>query len=191
VESIALIIGIAVVILLAVVGLIVGLLRPGKAKRQAPPPPKPGTDYAPGVGDDAEEPRDSATRTVDTLPEPGLVEPEVEVAPEAPVEPAPTIERPAEVAGRLARLRARLVRSNNALGKGLLALLSRDTIDEETWDEVEETLLTADLGVGPTTELVDRLRERVQVLGTRDPQRVHDMSPRSCSSSWARTWTGP
>ncbi len=175
-ESIALIIGIAVVILLAAVGLIVGLLRPGKAKRQAPPPPKPGTDYAPGVGDDAEEPRDSATRTVETLPEPGLVvEPEVEVAPEVPVTPTPTIERPAEVAGRLARLRTRLARSNNALGKGLLALLYRDTLDEATWDEVEETLLTADLGVGPTTELVDRLRERVRVLGTRDPKQVHDM----------------
>nr|WP_269204556.1 signal recognition particle-docking protein FtsY [Motilibacter deserti] len=49
----------------------------------------------------------------------------------------------------------------------MLALLSRDTLDEETWEEVEDTLLTADVGVGPTQELVERLRTRVRVLGTR------------------------
>ncbi len=73
------------------------------------------------------------------------------------------------------RLRARLARSNTALGKGLLALLTRDRVDEATWDEVEETLLLADLGTGPTTELVDRLRERVAVEGTADPVAVRAM----------------
>jgi fused signal recognition particle receptor len=76
------------------------------------------------------------------------------------------LEIPEPSAGRLRRLRARLARSNNALGKGLLALLSRDSIDDQTWDEIEETLLVADLGVGPTTELVERLRTRVRVEGT-------------------------
>jgi fused signal recognition particle receptor len=76
------------------------------------------------------------------------------------------LEIPEPSAGRLQRLRTRLARSNNALGKGLLALLSRDSIDDETWDEIEETLLVADLGVGPTMELVERLRTRVRVDGT-------------------------
>lgn len=76
------------------------------------------------------------------------------------------LEIPEPSSGRLQRLRARLARSNNALGKGLLALLSRDSIDDETWDEIEETLLVADLGVGPTMELVERLRTRVRVDGT-------------------------
>jgi len=76
------------------------------------------------------------------------------------------LEIPEPSAGRLRRLRARLARSNNALGKGLLALLSRDSIDDETWVEIEETLLVADLGVGPTMELVERLRTRVRVEGT-------------------------
>nr|WP_269205073.1 signal recognition particle-docking protein FtsY [Motilibacter aurantiacus] len=49
----------------------------------------------------------------------------------------------------------------------MLALLSRDTLDEETWEEVEDTLITADVGVAPTQELVERLRTRVRVLGTR------------------------
>ncbi|WP_125613490.1 signal recognition particle-docking protein FtsY [Specibacter cremeus] len=85
---------------------------------------------------------------------------------------APAVERPLPVEGRLVRLRARLAKSNNALGKGLLALLSRDTIDEFVWEEVEETLLLADIGTDSTTALVDTLRERVKVLGTRDPEHV-------------------
>ncbi|WLQ06442.1 signal recognition particle-docking protein FtsY [Arthrobacter oryzae] len=82
------------------------------------------------------------------------------------------VETPLPVAGRLTRLRERLVRSNNILGKGLLALLSSDKIDEDVWDEVEETLLLADLGTEPTMQLVDALRERVKVLGTRTPEQV-------------------
>jgi fused signal recognition particle receptor len=82
------------------------------------------------------------------------------------------VETPLPVAGRLMRLRERLVRSNNVLGKGLLALLSSDRIDEDVWDEVEETLLLADLGTEPTMQLVDALRERVKVLGTRSPEHV-------------------
>jgi fused signal recognition particle receptor len=83
-----------------------------------------------------------------------------------------SVETPLPVAGRLVRLRERLVRSNNVMGKGLLALLSSDKIDEDVWDEVEETLLLADLGTEPTMQLVDALRERVKVLGTRTPEQV-------------------
>ncbi|OFI39640.1 signal recognition particle-docking protein FtsY [Arthrobacter sp. SW1] len=99
-------------------------------------------------------------------------------APEADLEEEPAgletvqVETPAPVEGRLQRLRARLVKSNNILGKGLLALLSSDKIDENVWDEVEETLLLADLGTEPTLELVDALRERVKVQGTRTPEAV-------------------
>jgi fused signal recognition particle receptor len=96
-----------------------------------------------------------------------LAEPE----PAAPAAP-PALERPEPTAGRLVRLRARLARSQSTLGKGLLTLLARDTLDEETWEEVEGVLLTADVGVAPTQMLVDRLRTRVKVLGTRDPEEV-------------------
>jgi len=70
------------------------------------------------------------------------------------------------------RLRSRLARSNNALGKGLLALLASDKLDDEVWDEVEETLLSADVGITDTTAVVGHLRERVKVLGTRDPEEL-------------------
>src|SRR5947199_7636801 len=99
-----------------------------------------------------------------------------EAAPQVPVTPveeavpvaeAPAVERPEPTAGRLVRLRARLARSQNALGRGLLAVLARDRLDEDAWDEVEETLISADVGVEPTREIVERLRERTRVLGTR------------------------
>lgn len=89
--------------------------------------------------------------------------------------PGSDLDRPAPVAGRLVRLRERLARSNNLLGKGLLALLSRDKIDQDVWDEVEETLLMADLGSGPSERLVSALQQRVRVEGTEDPAKVKQM----------------
>jgi fused signal recognition particle receptor len=85
------------------------------------------------------------------------------------VEPeTPTIEAPEAPERRLTRLRRRLAGSNNALSRGLLLLISRDKIDDDTWDDFEETLITSDLGVAPTTELVDRLRTRFRVDGVSD-----------------------
>jgi len=114
----------------------------------------------------------------DLLERPPVREAEPEVEPVAPpvaqepvvVEPepeaAPVLEKPEPTAGRLVRLRTRLARSQNVLGRGLLALLSRDKLDDDTWDEVEESLILADVGVEATRQLVDRLRERARVLGT-------------------------
>jgi fused signal recognition particle receptor len=91
---------------------------------------------------------------------------------EPPAEPGVVLvgERPAPVDGRLVRLRARLARSQSTLGRGLLALLSRDRIDEGTWQDVEDVLLLADVGVLPTDELVNRLRDRVRIEGIASPE---------------------
>ena len=86
--------------------------------------------------------------------------------------PRIALEAPEPSAGRLVRLRSRLARSNNAVGKGLLGLLARDKLDEDTWEEIEEVLLTSDLGIGPTQELVEALRTRTRVLGTRSPEEL-------------------
>jgi fused signal recognition particle receptor len=79
------------------------------------------------------------------------------------------LERPEASAGRLQRLRARLAGSQNAFGRGLLAVLSRDAIDDQTWSDLEDTLVIADVGVEASRELVDRLRTRVRVDGVSDP----------------------
>ncbi|MFJ7625727.1 signal recognition particle-docking protein FtsY [Streptomyces sp. NPDC097595] len=161
----------AVVIALVAVGVISGLVVSSRKKKQLPPAPSstpPLTPPAePRVGEEAEEPREESRRTIeDVSAPPAEAEPET-------VEPAaPALDVPEPTAGRLVRLRARLARSQNTLGKGLLALLSRDNLDEDTWEEIEDTLLTADVGVAPTQELVERLRERVRVLGTRTPEEL-------------------
>jgi fused signal recognition particle receptor len=89
--------------------------------------------------------------------------------------PAPAVEKPPPSAGRLVRLRGRLARSQYALGGVLLGLLARDRLDEETWDEIEETLITADMGVTPARQLVEELRTEVKVAGTRDAEEVSSL----------------
>ncbi|MEG3614955.1 MULTISPECIES: signal recognition particle-docking protein FtsY [Isoptericola] len=85
------------------------------------------------------------------------------------------LERPEPAAGRMVRLRDRLARSGSPLGARLLTMLSRDQLTEDDWDEIEETLLLADLGTGPAEELLESLRTRVRVLGVREPSAVRDL----------------
>ncbi len=102
--------------------------------------------------------------------------------PAAPVEPgvgleeptpsAPTVERPEAAGTRLSRLRRRLAGSNNVLAQALLDLISSDKLDADTWDDFEATLIGSDLGVGPTTELVDTLRKELSIDGVNDPGRA-------------------
>ncbi len=82
------------------------------------------------------------------------------------------METPAPTQGRLARLRDRLARSGSPLGARLLAVLSRDRLTDDDWDELEETLLLADVGAGPSGELIEALRTRVRVAGASDPAQV-------------------
>lgn len=98
-----------------------------------------------------------------------------EVEAPAPAEAAPVLEVPAPTTGRLSRLRERLARSGSPLGARLLAVLSRDHLAEDDWDELEETLLLADVGAGPSAELIDRLRTSVRVQGVKDPAGVRAM----------------
>ncbi len=159
----------AVIIALLAIVVLVGFVVTGARRRRSTelPPPAPGVDYTPGVGDDAGEPLDTPRRGVETIdlpdvPGTGTLEPPV----------APEVERPESAEGRMVRLRARLARSGSVLGLGLLSLLSRDSIDEDTWEEIEDMLLTADLGVAATTDLVESLRTRVKVEGSRTPEQA-------------------
>ncbi|MEU4537172.1 signal recognition particle-docking protein FtsY [Streptosporangium sp. NPDC023825] len=159
------IIAIIVVIALLAAGGMLLLFRSGG--KTAPPrvePPQapsiPKEAQAPGRGTVVDD--DASTTTVPPPAKP--VEPaEVTVV-------APVIEVPPPSAGRMVRLRARLARSQSTLGKGLLELLSRDRLDDDAWDEIEETLITADVGVTPTRAMVEELRTRVKVLGSRTPE---------------------
>ena len=136
------------------------------------------TTGLPGVGDDAAIPRDSLKRPIAQvhLPEPPVIE---EPAPTAEVieESVPSVPSAVDVgaiappvsdvgaiappAGRLERLRGRLAKSQNAFGRSMLGLLGGGDLDEASWDEVEDTLLIADLGPTATTSITAHLREKL------------------------------
>lgn len=176
-ESLTWYVVIAVVLLGFAIGAGIALMRGRGSTTSAPSKPRPGIDYAPGVGDDDSVPRDTPRRSVTDVVTSVLDEQETDAdAVEAvSIEAVWEVEAPEPTKGRLHRLRERLARSNNALGKGLLSLLARDDVDEDTWEQVEEILLTADLGVAATTELMDRLRSRIQVEGARDAESVRSL----------------
>lgn len=126
------------------------------------PPQRPSAPTAPAAEGTITEPEVS--------PEPKAArEPQVATAPE------PAVETPAPAAGRLVRLRARLARSGSPLGSTLLRILSRDQLSEDDWEEIEESLLVADVGTAPAMELVDRLRDEVRVQGVSDPAAVRQL----------------
>ena len=90
---------------------------------------------------------------------------------EASTAPAATLESPESIPGRMQRLRARLAGAGG-FGKAVLSVLSRGDLTEEDWEEIEDTLLTSDLGIEVTTSLMDELRTQAKVLGTSDPEAV-------------------
>ncbi len=103
-------------------------------------------------------------------------EPVVESVPEASAEPAVVpLESPEAPASRLSRLRRRLSASNNPFARGLLGLLAADRLDAEAWEDLEATLITSDLGVGPTDELITALRRETAIDGVGDPAKARDV----------------
>ncbi|SDJ63628.1 fused signal recognition particle receptor [Nonomuraea maritima] len=160
-----------VIVIVAVVALLVigGLFLYFRPGRKAPPPVLP--PEAPALPEE-EEKRPAAAGeegegATTTLPPP--------VKPAEPVVVEPEIEVPPPSAGRMVRLRSRLARSQSTLGRGLLELLSRDRLDDDVWDEIEESLITADVGVAPTQAVVEELRTRVKVLGSRTHDEVRGL----------------
>ncbi len=152
----------AVILLVVLVAGGIGLVVPRMRRRQLPPSEATG-----------------GTTTLEREPEteaPPLVVPAEADEPliEELQPPAPVLDRPEPTAGRLVRLRARLSRSQNVFGKGLLTVLSRDHLDEDAWEEIEDSLISADVGVEATQALVARLRERVRVLGSRTVSEVRE-----------------
>jgi fused signal recognition particle receptor len=132
-----------IVSLLAVVPLVAGRRR----RQDADPVRQVDLDREPGVGDDAGQP-----------PAPGREVADVDLPPDDAGVATVTEE---EIAPRR-RFRERLGRSRAALSRGLSGLLARGAEDDEAWEELEEALLSADVGVATATELVERLRTRAR-----------------------------
>ena len=155
------------IIVIAVLAVVTGgwllFMRPRRGRSvAAPPAPPPVTRPASATTAGGGEAK--------TAPETGTV-PDTPAAATGVLE----VERPPPSAGRLVRLRARLARSQSSMGSALLNLLSRDRLDDDTWDEIEEVLITADVGVVPARLMVDDLRTKVKVLGSRGAAEVREL----------------
>ncbi|OLL76627.1 signal recognition particle receptor protein FtsY, alpha subunit [Pseudonocardia sp. Ae168_Ps1] len=109
-----------------------------------------------------------ARPTADTAPA-APESPADATAPVAPGAPAEDID-PAE--GRIGRLRGRLSRSRSGFGQSLLGLLGAGDLDDESWEDVEATLLQADLGPEMTQEVTEQLREQLAARGVRSAEQV-------------------
>ncbi|HUO36873.1 MAG TPA: signal recognition particle-docking protein FtsY, partial [Mycobacterium sp.] len=128
------------------------------------------TTGLPAVGDDATIPRDAPKRpiadvhlpepTAPPIPQPPPTEPAPEAAPTT-VPSVSAIDTIAPPEGRLIRLRGRLAKSQNTLGRSMLGLLGGGDLDEDSWQDVEDTLLIADLGPVATASVVSALRSRM------------------------------
>ena len=140
-----------IVSLLAVVPLVAGRRR----RRDAGTARQVDLDREPGVGDDAGQP-----------PPPGREVADVDLPPDD----AGVATVTEEVIAPRRRFRERLGRSRAALSRGLSGLLARGADDDEAWDELEEALLSADVGVATATELVERLRTRARAERASGPE---------------------
>src|SRR5690625_1798251 len=156
-----------VLIAAIVIGAGAFFLRPSRKRGELPPqagqtPPQAGGGRATAETETAEDLTDELEKTpaTDTVDIDGVDTTDVETAEAAP----PALEAPEPAASRMVRLRSRLAKSGS-LGAALLSVLSRDSLSEEDWEEIEETLLVADVGSEPTDELLDKLRTQARVSG--------------------------
>lgn len=103
------------------------------------------------------------TKPVETVP----AEPEA-----AENVPVPAIETPEAAGTRMQRLKARLSKSGNPFGKALFNILAKDQLSEADWEDVEDTLLLADVGTEASEQLVEELRNDARIAGQSDPAEV-------------------
>lgn len=163
-------------VIVVLVGAVLAFARSRKPKDAQLPPATPTQVPAEAA---PEEPRESEVGDSDQIRAGPVADEETAAEGDAGVEPASAseeesaqeVEVPESIPSRMGRLRARLARSG-ALGKSLLSLLSRGDLSATDWEEIEDSLLIADLGLDATEELMEALRTRVKVENTSDPQVV-------------------
>jgi len=153
------IIVISVVALLLAVGAIAGLIAASRRRSQMELP----SSRTEAIDTTEAPTSQTATSSAHEVAEAGITsEPEISAQP---------VELPESVPSRMQRLRARLARSGG-LGQSILAILSRGDLSAADWEELEDTLLIADVGLESTGVIMERLKTRTKVEGTQDPARV-------------------
>ena len=159
-------------VLAVLIGLVIRVAVSSKRRsaddlRPADQPQVPVAEESPAPGDGAQDSPEQPRAGPEAVEEPA-----VEVEPT--VEAAPSVERPEPVRGRMERLRERLA-SSGALGRAILGVLSRGQLSAADWEEIEESLLIADLGLEATDSLMEALKRRVAVESTTDEARIREI----------------
>ncbi|WP_270560419.1 signal recognition particle-docking protein FtsY [Bifidobacterium dentium] len=85
---------------------------------------------------------------------------------------APAVETPESTGSRIQRLKAKLAKSGNPFGKVLFNILAKDHLSESDWEDVEDTLLLADVGAEASEQLVEELRNDARISGQSNPSEV-------------------
>ncbi|MBF1087164.1 MAG: signal recognition particle-docking protein FtsY [Schaalia sp.] len=167
----AVVIGLAVAVL---IGVVIRLAVSSRRRSSQDVPPQPQAQAplearsdtpAEASLDDTDQPRAGPADAVEPTPD---------QSPEAPATPASSIERPEPVRGRMERLRERLA-SSGSLGRAILGVLSRGQLGAADWEEIEESLLIADLGLEATDTLMEALKRRVAVESVTDEARIREI----------------
>lgn len=110
----------------------------------------------------------------------------VEPTQAAPVKPAaPAYDVPEKSGSRIQRLKAKLSKSSNPFGKALFNILTKDNLSESDWEDVEDTLLLADVGAEASEQLVGELRRDARITGKASPDEVRATLRATTCSTWS------
>lgn len=138
----------------------------------------------PEEAEDQNREKTAEPEEIEQIPEPEVKpepEPEPKPEPEAEpeVKPEPEAEQEYDVPeapkSRLQRLKAKLSKSSNPFGKALFSILTKDNLTEADWEEIEDTLLLADVGTDASMDLVDDLRADARVTGEKNADAIREM----------------
>lgn len=123
--------------------------------------------------ENAEKTKEAAeSATSSATPESPVATEPTPVGPAVTESATPAVETPEAAGTRMQRLKARLSKSGNPFGKALFNILAKDQLSEADWEDVEDTLLLADVGAEASEQLVEELRNDARIAGQSDPAEV-------------------
>lgn len=161
---------ISIFIALAIVGVVLAIVltRKSGSKSQGVLASRPETKAPEGTTQAPVEPVEvppvSATQTTESEI-PGTIE-----SKQVPVDVPESME------GRKLKLRERLGRSQGSLGQVFRQTFSGSTISDDAWQDLEDTLIMADLGVSAATGIVETLKNAVKKSGASSAEELHEIA---------------